>query len=100
MQHKNSFRNGDPNNAIVHHILDSNHSVNINNAEIVYKENNTNKRKIIESILIQSFDNFNNQKCNFNCDVFTKQILINNSPNIRKLFKDFNSITHNSSSVT
>ena len=100
MQHRNSFRNGDPNNAIVQHILSSNHSVNINNAEIVHKENNTNKRKIIESILIQTLDNFNNQKCNFNCDIFTKQILIDNNPNIRKLLNNFNVITHNSSSVT
>ena len=99
-QHKNSFRNFDTNNAVVQHVLNSNHSVNINNAEVIYKENDTNKRKIIESILIQSIDNFNNQKCNFNCDIFTKQILIDNCPNIRKLLNDFNPITHNSSSVT
>ena len=74
-QHKNSFRSCYTNKVILKHLLNSNHSVNIDNNEMIYKKNNANKR-VVESILIQPFDNFD-KKCNFNCDISIKQTLEN-----------------------
>ena len=45
-------RNMDTNNAIVKHLLDSNHNISIDNNSIILKENDDNKRKNIESIII------------------------------------------------
>ena len=40
--------------------------------------------------LFSSFDNFNNKKFYFKSDILTKEILIDNYPNIRKLLNDYN----------
>ena len=84
-QHKYAVRNQDHNNAIVKHMLDTNHSVNVDNLAIIHKENNTIKRKLIESILINNSKNFNVQQTNYNLDILSNQLILKNCPNIHKM---------------
>ena len=51
-------------------MLDTKHDVLMNDSQVIRKENNTNKRKIIESIIISNKSNFNTQKSNYNLDKF------------------------------
>ena len=85
-QHQYAIRNQDTNNAIVKHMLDTNHNVHINDSQIIRRENNTNKRKIIESIIIYNKDNFNTQKSNYNLDSFTNNLIIQNYSKLHNTF--------------
>ena len=74
-QHKYSQRNFDQNNALVKHSLDTNHPIDINKAIIVHKENDIQKRKLIESLIIKNTDNINTQQTNYSLDQFSIDIL-------------------------
>ena len=76
-QHRYDYRNANINNAIFKHVYEENHSVPLNNDNfnIVCKISDTNKRKLIESILIQNTDNFNIHQCNFKLDQFTNNYI-------------------------
>ena len=52
--------------------------------KFIVKENDTRKRKLIESVLIQSTNNFNINQTNLNTDKFTNIILNNFSSRIKK----------------
>ena len=58
--------------------------LDIDNCIVIHKENNTHKRKLIESILINNCQNFNTQKNNYKFDQFCNS-LINNIPLICRL---------------
>ena len=80
------------NNAIFKHVHKNNHSVLLRDErfEIVSKINNTNKRKLIESILIQNSDNFNMNQCNFKLDAFTNNYVKHNLPYMKNLLNKVN----------
>ena len=67
-------------------MLDTNHNVHISNSHVIRRENDTNKRKIIESIIIYNKDNFNTQKANYNLDHFTNNLLIKNCSKLHNAF--------------
>ena len=67
-------------------MLDTNHNVHINDSQIIKRENDTNKRKIIESIIIYNKNNFNTQKSNYNLDSFTNNLLIQNCSKLHSAF--------------
>ena len=83
-QHKYALRNVDTNNAVVKHIVEENHRVVVDDATVIVKENDTRKRKLIESVLIQSTNNFNINQINLNTDKFTNIILNSFSSRIKK----------------
>ena len=83
-QHKYALRNVDTSNAVVKHIVEENHRVVVDDATVIVKENDTRKRKLIESVLIQSTNNFNINQTNLNTDKFTNIILNNFSSRIKK----------------
>ena len=56
----------------------------VDDATVIVKENDTRKRKLIESVLIQSTNNFNINQTNLNTDKFTNIILNNFSSRIKK----------------
>ena len=84
-QHSYDKRNFNTNNAIVKHCIDNNHAININNVIILHKENDVNKRKLIESTLIHNNNNFNIQRTNYNLDILCNSILTNSIPLFNKL---------------
>ena len=50
------------------HASENNHSINWDDSQLLYKCNNFVKRRIIESVCIQKFDNFNLSEGNFKLD--------------------------------
>ena len=95
-QHSYDKRNFNTNNAIVKHCIDNNHTININNVIILHKENDVNKRKLIESTLIHNNNNFNIQRTNYNLDILCNSILTNSIPLFNKLSEKIKN--HNSRS--
>ena len=59
------------------------HNVKIK-CEVVARVNDTNRRKLIESVLINNVDNFNINKNNLNMDTITNSIIIK-LPSINKI---------------
>ena len=85
-QHRYAIRNFDTNNAIVKHSELTNHIVPVDNLKVIHKEIDTHKRKLIESVIINNKNNYNIQKCNYNLDKFTNDLLLANYPKLRKTF--------------
>ena len=83
-QHKYALRNADTNNAVAKHIIEEDHRVVVDDATVIMKENDTRKRKLIESVLIQSTKNFNINQVNLNTDKFTNFILNKFNSRIKK----------------
>ena len=92
-QHKYAYRNMDTNNALVKHTVDKDHRIHIENSNIICKQNDTNKRKLIESIIINNTNNFNITQSNYNFDSFSNKIIINNVPKIRKHLNTIHNFT-------
>ena len=78
-QHKYSVRKCDFNNPVFKHIANKDHVVHINNYDTICKIQNTTHRKFIESFLISSLPNFNN-------NVKSSEIIDNNTCNILKKY--------------
>ena len=57
----------------------------VDDVTVIVKENDTRKRKLIESVLIQSTNNFNINQINLNKDKFTNIILNSFSSRIKEL---------------
>ena len=74
-QHKYDRRNLNTNNAIVNHTINTGHNINIDNNTVIHKVSNVNKRKLIESILINNTQNFNNHRNNYNFDFFSNSLI-------------------------
>ena len=85
--HKYANKNFDTNNAIVKHKLESDHRVDIDGAAVILKENCTSKRKLLESVIIQNVENFNFNKFNLNCDIFSNEILFMKCKKLNKCLK-------------
>ena len=90
-KHRYDFRNANSNSAIFKHAYEEGHSVPLTDDKfnIVCKISDTNKRKLIESILIQNSNNFNVYQCNYKLDNFTNNYVKNNVSQIKNVLKKF-----------
>ena len=90
------------NNAIFKHVYEENHSIPLSDDKfsVVCKVNDTNKRKLIESILIQNSNNFNINQCNFKLDSFTNTYVKHNVPYIKNVLDKVNEISNHNVDVT
>ena len=86
--HQYDKRNFNTNNAIVKHCVDTDHAVDINNKIILHFEPDTNRRKLIESVLIHNNSNFNTQRTNYNLDCLSNSNLTKHIPLFNKLGSD------------
>ena len=82
-QHKYARKNLDENNAMVKHLFEKEHNVKIE-CEVVARVSDTNKRKLIESVLINNVGNFNIKKNNLKMDTLTN-LIIRKLPSIKKM---------------
>ncbi len=57
-EHRYAVKRGDDNNAIYRHVLNKDHTIDWNNSQLLYKCNDLKKRRIIETICIEKYDNF------------------------------------------
>ena len=81
--------------------LRKDHRVVVDDATVIVKENDTRKRKLIESVLIQSTNNFNINQINLNTDKFTNIILNSFSSRIKRTLKELKENgTHVTTGVT
>ena len=87
-QHSYSKRTWDLNNAIVKHMWEKDHRMDIDNANIIIREQDKNKRKLIESIIINNTNNINIDKCNHNLNKFSERIAISNNKRLKNLKRD------------
>ena len=90
-QHTYAKRILDDNNAIVKHMLDKGHNVNVNNFLIMKYVNDTNKRKLLESFFIFNCNNFNIHISNLNFDIISNIILKDSFPHLNKIIKRYSS---------
>ena len=83
-------------------MYEENHSIPLNDDKfnVVCKVNDTNKRKLIESILIQNSDNFNINQCNFILDSFTNAFVKHNIPDMKDILNRVNTNSNNGVGVT
>ena len=61
-EHKSAVRLGNMNNACTKHAYSLNHSIDWENACSVYNSNSLSKRLVVESALINTYQNFNNMQ--------------------------------------
>ena len=74
-QHKDSLRKGDKNSALFQHRNMHNHKIFTDDMFKVLSVENTEKRKLLESFLIQNIDTYNIYKSNFKVDTFINTLL-------------------------
>ena len=87
-QHKTDIKNANYNNSIMKHIAETGHPVPIDNASVIIKINNVNRRKLFESIIIKNTKNINAYQTSVQLDKFTISLLNTYVPNLRKLIVD------------
>ena len=89
-QHIDSVRRGDINSALFQHMQENNHNINFGDTKLVANITETEKRKIVEAILIQNSNTFNIQQTNFNLDKLTSVLVNHHSKYIQKLLTKIN----------
>ena len=77
-EHKRDVRNGNENNAIFLHIQNTQHSINWNNPRLVYKSSDFVRRRVVESTLINNFENMNVSNGSFKLNKVLENIIIKN----------------------
>ena len=92
-QHIDSVRRGDINSALFQHMQNENHSININGTNVIANVVNTEKRKIIEAIIIQNAETYNIQQSNYHLDNLTSILLRSHSKYIQRLLTKINNPT-------
>ena len=89
-EHRDAIRRGDENNAAFQHLQTEEHRVNISNMHEIRTVNETGKRKLLESILIQNCKNFNIHQCNYKLDRFVNNIIKTHVISVNKLIQHTN----------
>ena len=84
-QHKDALRKGDENNALFYHRQNENHLINPNNIKKILNVGEVQKRRLIESLLIQNTENINIHRSNYHIDKITSSIIRKHSPFIKKI---------------
>ena len=84
-QHRDSLRRGDTNSALFQHRNDFDHAVRVDEMKKIINIKNVEKRRLLESILIQNVDSFNIYKSNFKFDLFSNAIITKNVLSVAKL---------------
>ena len=79
-EHKYAFRCCNTNNAIFNHVIDNNHLIDWANAKLIFKCDNYKKRRIVESALIDNFNNFNMSEGSFKLDPIMRNLVIKSLP--------------------
>ena len=74
-EHKNSVRYAQNSSAVFNHVSTLGHSINWNDAEILYKSDCSYKRKIVESALINVLPNFNISRGQWSPDPITSVVV-------------------------
>ena len=87
-EHRESVRRGDTNSALFNHMNEENHSFDFNNIRKVTEIENTEKRKLLESILIQNSNTVNMYQSNYKLDKFTNGLVMKYVKNLSKLLSD------------
>ena len=89
-EHRDALRRGDVNSAVFQHLANEEHPINIDNISEIIGIENTEKRKLIESILIQNCKTFNLHQSNHKLDRFVNNILKNHVTSVNKLIQHVN----------
>ena len=89
-EHKQAVSHGNTSNALFLHMSENNHQINWQGAELLIKENNTKKRKIIESAIINSCPTMNISDGSYKLDVLTTNYVLE-ATNMLKTVKQMNS---------
>ena len=98
-EHKRDIRNGNRNNALFVHLSERNHSIDWENAKVIYKIKNEKKRKIVESAVINSVKNVNISDGFYNFDSLTSKYVIE-AANLQKTVKDLNELISSHGDIT
>ena len=84
-QHQDSLRKGDVNSALFQHRQQCNHAISLNEMKRIVNIDNVEKRRLLESILIQNVDTFNIYRSNFKLDLFSNAIMTKHVFSVAKL---------------
>ena len=71
-------------------MINTQHSINVNRITKIHTETNTNKRKLIEAILINNTNNINIHKTNYNFDSISNSLITKNINIIHRMLSAIN----------
>ena len=81
-EHRRDVRLGRINNACFKHVRDTNHSINWEGAEILYKSEDLCQRLVVESTCIQKHPNFNNMASTLTIENLSANVIFKAFPNL------------------
>ena len=81
-EHKYAVKSHNKNNALFHHKYETDHRINWQGSHLMYKCHDFRKRKIIESMCIQKFGNFNLSEGTYKLDPVTRSLIDKSLPPI------------------
>ena len=79
-EHKYAVNRGDENNALYRHVWNKDHRVDWKNSHLLYKCNDFIKRRVIESMCIEKYDNFNLSEGAFKLDPIMRSLVVKSLP--------------------
>ena len=86
-EHRDAIRRGEINSSLFQHMQQDNHSINFVDMRKIVNIEEVERRRLVESILIQNTDTYNIQQSNFKLDQLTSTLLNHNSTYIPKLLR-------------
>ena len=87
-QHRDSLKKGDNNSALFQHRNNNNHRICTEDTHKILSVGNTEKRKLLESFLIQNTDTYNIYRSNFKVDSFINTILTKHTSAVKRLLQN------------
>ena len=86
-QHRDALAKGDENNAIFQHRVQYDHRVCLDEMQEIVNIDRVERRRLLESILIQNVDTFNIYKSNFKLDSFLNAIMTKHVVSVAKVLE-------------
>ena len=79
-EHKYACKIGNSNNALFVHSFDNNHSIDWKSSQMLYKCSNFKKRRIVESVCIDKYNNFNLSEGMYKIDPVMRSLVVRSLP--------------------
>ena len=81
-EHRYACKTQNTNNALFNHSFSNNLVIDWTGSELIYTCSNFKKRRIIESICIDKFPNFNSSDGNYKVDPLTAELVLRSVPTL------------------
>ena len=79
-EHKYACKIGNSNNALFVHSFDTDHAIDWKSSQMLHKCNNFKKRRIVESVCIEKYNNFNLSEGMHKIDPVMRSLVVRSLP--------------------